>query len=146
VDKWDDKKVYATFKKNIRAFTSITSTKSKVTPIRASSRNALTSPKLLKQAQQFDVIYIDADHHSASVMEDAVLAFPLLKPGGLLIFDDYTYSKERDNRCPKQAIDAFINAYAEQVHVKTARWQVVVQKLKHPRRRTGCMSEYFDGV
>ena len=141
IDKWDDDKIYTTFKNNIKSNPSF---KGKVTSIRAMSRDALTSTKLLKQRGEFDVIYIDADHHSASVLEDAVLAFPLLKPGGMMIFDDYTYSKERDNRCPKQAIDAFINAYAEQVHVVTARWQVVIQKRKHPRTRAPCKSEFFE--
>lgn len=138
VDTWDDPKVFSTFKKNIKH-----APKEKITYIKSSSRDALKKPALIKRGAQFDVVYIDADHHSSSVLEDAILAFPLLKPGGLMIFDDYTYSKERDNRCPKQGIDAFLNAFAQHVHVKSARWQVVVQKLEKPRRKEKCMSEYY---
>lgn len=36
----------------------------------------------------FDVIYIDGDHLAIPVMTDTVLAWPLLKPGGIMIWDD----------------------------------------------------------
>ena len=40
--------------------------------------------------EPFDLVYIDASHEAADVLADAVLAWPLLKPGGFLGFDDYT--------------------------------------------------------
>lgn len=135
VDDWKTPGTFQRFKKNISSF------KGKVHVYKGSARESLKHSNILKE--QFDVIYIDADLHSSSVMEHAVLAFPLLKPGGILIFDDYTYSMHRDNRCPKQAIDAFINAYAEDIRVITARWQVVIQKRKHPRPRKPCRSEFY---
>lgn len=138
VDSWKDRTIFQRFKKNIQASPEF---QGKVRYIRGTSRDALKLPQVLKE--QYDVVYIDADHHSSSVMENAVLAFPLVKPGGIMIFDDYTYSKHRDNRCPKQAVDAFINAYAEDVRVITARWQVVIQKHKHPRPKKPCRSEFY---
>jgi predicted O-methyltransferase YrrM len=36
----------------------------------------------------YDLIYIDGSHFPADVLEDAVLSWRLLKPGGMLIFDD----------------------------------------------------------
>ena len=38
--------------------------------------------------QKYDIIYIDGSHEARDVLEDAVLAYRLLKIGGLLIFDD----------------------------------------------------------
>ena len=38
----------------------------------------------------YDFIYIDGSHLAKNAMEDGVLAFPLLKKGGIMIFDDYT--------------------------------------------------------
>lgn len=37
----------------------------------------------------FDFIYIDGDHNAAGVLEDMVLAWRILKPGGILLVDDY---------------------------------------------------------
>ena len=135
VSKWQDRSTFKRFKDNMKSHTS------KVSIITKPHGTALKLPKLLHQ--QFDVIYLSSEHHSSHVMEDAVLAFPLLKPGGLMIFNNYTYSKERDNRCPKQAIDAFINAYAEQIKVVTSRWHVIIQKKQHPRSHKPCHGEFW---
>jgi hypothetical protein len=37
----------------------------------------------------FDIIYIDGAHDALHVMQDFVLAWPLLKVNGIMIFDDY---------------------------------------------------------
>jgi len=39
----------------------------------------------------YDFIYIDGDHTANGVLTDAVMAFGLLKPGGIMAFDDYTW-------------------------------------------------------
>lgn len=39
----------------------------------------------------YDIVYVDGSHAAADVLEDAVLCWRLLKPGGLLIFDDYAW-------------------------------------------------------
>ena len=61
----------------------------------------------------FDLIYIDGSHHAPDVLADAVLSFPLLKIGGVMIFDDYLWHLRGQDQlqCPKPAIDAFINIY-----------------------------------
>jgi len=38
----------------------------------------------------FDVVYVDAAHDYASVQRDAEVAARKLKPGGMLVFNDYT--------------------------------------------------------
>lgn len=59
---------------------------------------------------EYDVIYVDGEHTSAAVMHDAVLAYELLKAGGLLIFDDYL-GGDKSVKYPKPAIDLFHAAY-----------------------------------
>jgi len=39
----------------------------------------------------FDIVYIDGSHEPCDVLADAVLAFLVCRPGGLLIFDDYRW-------------------------------------------------------
>lgn len=60
----------------------------------------------------YDFIYIDGDHTAKGVLEDAVKAFGLLKPGGLLAFDDYLWqSGKTDENNPGIAIDAVRSIY-----------------------------------
>lgn len=63
----------------------------------------------------YDFIYIDGSHYSRDTLEDAVLAYPLLKTGGIMVFDDYMFQipgTERSDLCnPSTGIDAFINIY-----------------------------------
>jgi hypothetical protein len=67
--------------------------------------------------QEYDVIYLDGDHTSAAVIHDAVLAYELVKPGGLLIFDDYG-GGDRTIKWPKPAIDFFGEAYGALMRVE----------------------------
>jgi predicted O-methyltransferase YrrM len=58
--------------------------------------------------ERFDLVLIDGSHEAPDVLMDATLAWPLLKAGGLLGFDDYQWqgSAEQEH-CPALAIDAF---------------------------------------
>lgn len=82
----------------------------------------------------FDFIYVDGSHQAPDVLCDAVLAFRLLRVGGVLAFDDYLWSEtlpEGRNllRCPKPAIDAFVNLHFQKVDVvRTPMYQLYVQK------------------
>lgn len=79
-------------------------------------------------AQHFDVIYIDGDHHSSAALEDAVLAFPLLKPGGILVFDDYAGGRTHELSSPQRGINAFVNVYSDKLRVVHVGYQLVAQK------------------
>lgn len=98
---------------------------------------------LYKNRQSFDVIYIDCDHGARRELEDAVLCYAVLKPGGLLIFDDNTFSEAHDNSCPKKAIDAFVSCYSDEIDVIAQGWQVVVRKRMVPRVSEFCQSEAY---
>jgi predicted O-methyltransferase YrrM len=78
----------------------------------------------------YDYIYIDGSHKAVNVLEDAVLAWPLLKKGGMLNFDDYYFELDPNpiNR-PRMAIDAFLSVY--EAHYKLIRKdnQVTIEKL-----------------
>lgn len=70
----------------------------------------------------FDFVYIDGSHQASDVLADAVLAFKLLRVGGVMAFDDYTWyellPQGRDIlRCPKMAIDAFTNINFRKIEI-----------------------------
>jgi predicted O-methyltransferase YrrM len=83
----------------------------------------------------FDFIYIDGSHQAPDVLTDAVIGFKLLKVGGHMFFDDYLWSEDLPGgidplRCPKMAIDAFINCHIRKVQViaGTPIYQLYIQK------------------
>jgi predicted O-methyltransferase YrrM len=70
----------------------------------------------------FDLIYVDGSHTAPDVLVDAVLAFQLLRVGGLMVFDDYLWSMEPPLSAdplnlPKPAIDAFAMIFMRKVRV-----------------------------
>jgi predicted O-methyltransferase YrrM len=82
-----------------------------------------------KDHPTFDFIYIDGSHIAKDVLTDACMAWPLLKPKGLMVFDDYMWGNPRDIlHRPKPAIDAFTNIFAEEVDIVHVGYQLVVRK------------------
>jgi predicted O-methyltransferase YrrM len=70
------------------------------------------------KAYQFDFIYVDGSHHATDVLFDAVSAWRLLKIGGLMCFDDYTWhSEDPSYQLPRAAIDAFVHIYHDHLVV-----------------------------
>ena len=65
-------------------------------------------------AHSFDLIYIDGAHEASIVIQDAVNAHRLLKPGGFLIFDDLNFCFERHEENTIHAINAFCQTFGAQ--------------------------------
>ena len=79
--------------------------------------------------EQYDFIYIDGSHQASDVLEDAILAFPLLKENGIMIFDDYTWGGGMNyHEIPSTGIDAFLNVYGDQLTVLEKNSQVIISK------------------
>ena len=80
---------------------------------------------------QFDFIYVDGSHYSCDTLEDSILAWRLLKPGGIMIFDDYTWvmegTKLDDIVNPRTGIDAFCKIFTPKI-IKEIPGQLIVQK------------------
>jgi predicted O-methyltransferase YrrM len=77
----------------------------------------------------YDFIYIDGSHVAKDVLTDACMAWPLLKPAGLMVFDDYLWGNPRDIlHRPKVAIDAFTNIFAEELDEVHVGYQLAVRK------------------
>jgi len=66
----------------------------------------------------FDIVYIDGSHKASDVLEDAVISWRLVKPGGLIIFDDYNFVfEDHPEWNTGLAIDAFMKLFADQLKV-----------------------------
>ena len=80
---------------------------------------------------EFDFIYIDGDHTAPAVLTDACMAWPLLKKGGIMLFDDYHWNPNNYNeyQTPKRGVDAFSHVFGNQFKVVYDGYQIAVQKL-----------------
>jgi predicted O-methyltransferase YrrM len=99
----------------------------KVTKLCGKSQNIL--PTLPKAS--FDAIYIDGDHRAAAVWRDAQESWRLVKPNGIIIFDDYRWALHRPPaEPPKQAIDRFLTEYGPRLQVLHKGYQVMVRRFQ----------------
>lgn len=107
--KWDDNydfdALYNKFKRNVSKH------EDKVKIHRGMSGDILKSDF---EKDTFDFIYIDGSHTAYDVLQDAVLVHPLLKIGGIIIFDDFGW-KDPNNlhptNSPELGVTCFYNAY-----------------------------------
>ena len=107
----------------------------KMRKYRTTSTNALVE-LLASKEPLFDFVYVDGSHQAPDVLSDAVLAFQLLRVGGVMIFDDYLWHQEESGRqdplnMPKQAIDSFVNMFQRKLRIMSGRpiYQLHIEKL-----------------
>lgn len=98
---------------------------SNVKKYKGTSFSYLTSCSL-----EFDFIYIDGDHTSDGVYDDAILSFPLLKDGGIMAFDDYLWKHDSKNTElePKMGIDKFLKDNEKDIQILINEYQVWIKK------------------
>ena len=86
-------------------------------------------PRLAIEARQFDIVYIDGSHFAADVYADAALIWPLVAPGGIVIFDDYNWDlMETEQERPKLGVDAFLAGIVGQYRLVHSEYQLVIAK------------------
>lgn len=101
----------------------------KVTKLKGCSRQALP----LLAGSLFDVVYVDGSHHPVDTLQDALSIWPLLRRGGVAIFDDYSiggsYPKELAGSIdPKPGVDAFLRFVQGEHEIVSQGYQMIVRK------------------
>jgi len=85
------------------------------------------------QSAQFDFIYVDGSHKVGDVLQDAVLAWTVLRSGGVVMFDDYALVDDVSEglmaRAPGRALDAFMSILGNSATLVRRDWQLVLQKM-----------------
>jgi predicted O-methyltransferase YrrM len=116
------RKSEAAFDRNLAAM------KSRVEKIKGSSTDIL--PDLAIGHRRFDLAYIDGSHRAVDVYRDAVLTWPLMVAGGIVVFDDYEWPMAAsDEEAPKPGIDAFLAAHVGQYRELVRDYQIAIQKV-----------------
>lgn len=123
VDAWFDPEVEKRFDANTAEMLRLTKNKAKIFDF--------CSANAVRMASYFDAIYIDGDHQAKAVIADACLSWHMLKPGGILIFDDYPWQQPDASKLPPgPGIDAFLTCWINDLQLLHKDWQVIIQKLK----------------
>jgi len=77
----------------------------------------------------FDFIYIDADHTTVSVLLDAELSWCLLKSGGIMAFDDYTWGRNLPpSKTPRPGILLFTEKHKAELDTLVINDQYWIRK------------------
>ena len=98
------------------------------------SRSLPALDRLAQGNEAFDLIYIDGSHTRDDVLINSVLAWRLLAPDGICMWDDYTWGlrKRPPAERPQPAIDAFLDLYGDELQILHAHDQVIVEKRPNP--------------
>lgn len=120
---------YGDYEDRFRANLKLSGFSNKVTVIKDYSQIAMRTMPF----DSFDIVNIDGSHTKNDVLEDCVLAWRLVRPGGLLLLDDYRYAKkigkDRLEFC-KNAIDAFALCFDEHFEVVHNGHQLILRRIK----------------
>jgi predicted O-methyltransferase YrrM len=103
----------------------------RVRKIAAPSRDGLET--LLAERRSYDLIYIDGDHTRDATLRDSTLAWPMLRRGGVFLWDDYLWETHLPlNERPAEAIDWFIEDRKNEIEIVHRGFQVAGIKLVRP--------------
>ena len=114
--------VYDRFCRNVGA----SGAAARVTVLRGSSERVLYG----LEPESFDVVYVDGDHHAFAALRDIVFAWGLLRPGGVLLVDDYAGGHPSDDPLdvPTLGVDTFATLWAGQYTCLHQGYQAHFQK------------------
>jgi predicted O-methyltransferase YrrM len=121
IDPWANREHEAAFDANTREYGR------RVVKIKGHSWKVL--PTLRERS--LDFTYIDGNHEAAHVLADALAVIRLVKPGGLILFDDYGHDRPEVlgvKELPREGIEAFLAVCGWQLEVLHKGWQVAVRR------------------
>lgn len=89
-------------------------------------------PKMIDSCREkYNVIYIDGNHTAPFVLTDAVMSWYLLKPNGIIVFDDYQWSTDDNPRNkPKMAVDYFVDCFGDYLEILWEGPRYAIKKIE----------------
>lgn len=114
--------VYETYKKKLEPY------QERLLALRTDTVTALIND-LNYQGNEYDFIYVDADHTTVGVLLDAELGWRLLKSGGIMAFDDLTWGSHLPpSQSPKAGILLFAERHKQEFDLVVANTQYWIKK------------------
>lgn len=136
VDIWREPKYEQAFDAAMQPFAG------RVEKIKARSVSSLDA--MIAIGRKFDIVYVDGSHTHDDALMDTVLCWQLLKPEGIIIWDDYVWGMGNlpvAERC-KEAIDEFIAMHPNELRIIEKGYQVIAQRV-HDGGRDARIAEGF---
>jgi len=104
--------------------------RTRVEKFKGTSKDGLRS--LAEQGRRFDLAYIDGSHAPDDVAADSTSVWPLIEPGGVIIWDDYKWGVVHGNlpldQRPQGAIDNFLSGHVGSYRQLAVGYQLIVEK------------------
>jgi predicted O-methyltransferase YrrM len=108
----------------------------RVTVLKGTSLQRLS--ELSDRTESFDAIYIDGSHFYRHALLDTLISWPLLKVGGIMIWDDYIWDwPEYGGMKTNLAVDQFLSAYKGDYEILFVTNQVAIRKARSETRYFG---------
>lgn len=125
LENMDNLKVEKSFYKNI----STAGLNHRIKGIKSDSTTCLL--RFIEEKKTVDFIYIDGSHKLLDLYSDLILSWKILERNGLLLIDDYTYLKEKNEvlNSPYEGVNHFLNKYKDQYKLLDIGYRVFLQKL-----------------
>lgn len=93
-----------------------------------------------QEKEQYDFIYIDGSHQSMERFADVLLAWPLLKSGGILGINDYRFIEENmettnnsiqpiEGVVMKHVMDMFMKMIKSEMKVVSSEYRLFLRKI-----------------
>lgn len=115
--------VYETYKRKVGLYIQ------RIHSVKQSSLSFLITELNRHTGIRYDFIYIDADHTASSVLVDAELSWHLLKNGGVMAFDDYTWGRDlAPSKTPRPGILLFVDKHKEELETLVINNQYWIKK------------------
>jgi len=88
-------------------------------------------PCLITEQKMYDIIFIDGNHTAPYVMMDSIMSWPLLKKGGIMIFDDYAWGLDNlPTLRPKESVDYFMLSFSDYIKEIYCDYRRMIKKIK----------------
>jgi predicted O-methyltransferase YrrM len=92
----------------------------------------------------YDVVLIDS-MSSKHALECAIFTFTVLRPGGTMVFTNYTHGKTHDASCARRGIDGFLDAYVSEIQTLRIAFHLFLERRKVPfAMPLECHAEVYD--
>jgi predicted O-methyltransferase YrrM len=96
-------------------------------------RSANVLLELIRADMQYDFIYVDGSHRCLDVYLDLFLSWQLLRKGGVMAIDDYTYQidkiGEQPHEYPYEAVNQFLKDYEGKYTVIDKDYRLFLEKI-----------------
>jgi predicted O-methyltransferase YrrM len=114
--------IYQVFLNNLK----VSGFESKVNILHGDSIEKLL--ELISQGNLFDFIYIDASHKCLDCYADSILAWKLLRVGGIIAFDDVPFNMGDTLNSPFDAVKHFTTKYSSSIEILKENYRVFIRK------------------